>query len=98
MFNVLEVSDYYSNPNNYVFGRAYRTSSGNLQEIDGYLPGETEPIVKITEIPSNSEAEVKLEWNKLKGYAHAARFSTSNPDPIEVNIDIQMNTCYFYVD
>ena len=90
--------DDFSNPNNYVFGRAYRTASGNIQEISGYLPGETEPIVRITEIPSDSEAEAKLEWNKLKGYAHASRGTQYNPDPIEVNVDLGTFNLYNYLE
>jgi len=80
--------DDFSNINNYVFARGYRTASGNLQEISGYLPGAIEPIVSITEIPSNSEGRGKLEWNRLRGYAYAVRSTSGGPDPIDVNIDI----------
>jgi hypothetical protein len=90
--------DNFTNLDNYVFGRIYRTSSGNLQEIDGYLPGETEPIVRITEIPANSEAKGKLEWNKLKGYAYADRQSAGAPDPIEINVDIGTFNIYNYLE
>jgi hypothetical protein len=80
--------DDFSNINNYVYARGYRTASGNLQEISGYLPGALEPIVSITEIPSNSEGRGKLEWNRLRGYAYAFRTTSGGPDPIDVNIDI----------
>ena len=90
--------DDFTNEANYIFGRAYRTSSGNIQEISAYLPGETEPIVRITEIPSDSEAEAKLEWNKLKGYAHAARFTQGAKDPIEINVDLGTFNIYNKLD
>jgi hypothetical protein len=80
--------DNFSNNDNYVYARGYRTSSGNIQEISAYLPGKNDPIVKITDIPANSEGEGKLEWNKLKGYANAQRWSAGGPDPIELNVDI----------
>ncbi len=89
--------DDFSNTNNYVYGRAYRTSSGNLAEISGYLPGETEPIVSITDIPAHSEAKGKLEWNKLKGYAYARRQSAGGPDPITINVDIGTFNIYNYL-
>lgn len=83
----IDLDDFF-NQNNYVMGHCYRTSSGNFQEISGYLPGETEPIVSITEIPSNSNAIGKLEWNRLRGYAYASRSTSGGPDPIDVNIDL----------
>lgn len=89
--------DDFSNPDNYVYGRAYRSSSGNINEISGYLPGQTDPIVKITEIPANSEAKGKLTWNKLQGYAYARRQSSGGEDPIEINIDIGTFHLYNYL-
>ena len=86
--------DDFSNVNNYVYAKGYRTASGNIQEISGYLPGETSPIVKITEIPSNTEGKAKLEWNRLRGYAYAHRYTTGPPDPIDVNIDIGTFSIY----
>jgi hypothetical protein len=93
----MDPDDFY-NTDNYVFGRAYRTSSGNILEISGYLPGATDPIVKITEIPSNSEAKGKLEWNNLKGYAYVERSSSQNQDPIEIDIDIGTYNLYNYLE
>ena len=89
--------DDFSNPDNYVYGRAYRSSTGNINEISGYLPGQTDPIVKITEIPANSEAKGKLIWNKLQGYAYARRQSAGGIDPIEINIDIGTFHIYNYL-
>jgi hypothetical protein len=93
----MDPNDFY-NTDNYVFGRAYRTSNGNILEICGYLPGETDPIVRITEIPSNSEAKGKLEWNNLKGYAHVERSSAQNQDPIELDIDLGTYNLYNYLE
>jgi len=93
----MDPDDFY-NTDNYVFGRAYRTSSGNILEISGYLPGATDPIVKITEIPSNSDAKGKLEWNNLKGYAYVERSSAKNQDPIEIDIDIGTYNLYNYLE
>ena len=90
--------DDFSNPANYVYGRIYRDSTQNIQEIDGYLPGESEPIVKITDIPADSEAKAKLEWNKLQGYAYANRQSAGSPDPIEINVDIGTFNIYNYLE
>jgi hypothetical protein len=80
--------DDFTNPNNYVYGKAYRDSSGNLDEISAYLPGETVPIVSITDIPADTTGEAKLTWNKLKGYAYVDRRSAGGPDPITINVDI----------
>jgi len=82
--------DNFSNQNNYVFGRAYRTSSGGINEIGVYLPGNIspDPILKFTEIPSNADIEGKLIWNKLQGYGTASRSDSSGSDPIEFNLDI----------
>lgn len=74
--------------NNYVYGRAYRSSSGNIQRIDGYLPGASDPIVSITQIPAQSEGKAKLIWNKLEGYAYANRQTAGGDDPIDINVDI----------
>ncbi|MCK5636826.1 MAG: hypothetical protein KAH91_05330, partial [Thermoplasmatales archaeon] len=90
--------DDFSNPANYVYGRIYRDSTQNIQEINGYLPGESEPIVKITDIPSDSEANAKLIWNKLQGYAYARRQSAGSPDPIEINVDIGTFHVYNYLE
>lgn len=90
--------DDFSNPANYVYGRIYRDSSQNIQEIDGYLPGETEPIVRITDIPADSEAKAKLIWNQLQGYAYANRQSAGNPDPIELNVDIGTFNIYNFLE
>ncbi|UCD13135.1 MAG: hypothetical protein JSW60_06125, partial [Thermoplasmatales archaeon] len=74
------------NPSNYVYGKAYRDFSSNLDTIQVYLPDVTIPIVEITDIPSYSDVNAKLEWNKLKGYARAARYSTGAPDPVHFNL------------
>lgn len=88
----------FNDTRNYIFGRAYRTASGNIPGIHAYLPGETEPIISITDIPADASAEAKLEWSKLKGYARADRQSAGAPDPIEVNVDIGTFNIYNYFE
>lgn len=90
--------DNFSNIDNYAYGRIYRTSSSNIQAIDGYLPGASKPIVKITDIPASSEVKGKLEWNKLQGYAYAARTSAGGPDPIEINLEFGSATINNYLE
>jgi hypothetical protein len=85
----------FSYPDNYVYGNLYRTASGDIAEISGYLPGEDEPIVKLTEIPANMDGEGKLTWNKLEGYMDIWR-SGQQLDPVELNIDIGTFNIYNY--
>jgi len=74
------------NPNNYVYGKAYRDFSTNLDSIQVYLPNITIPIVEITNIPSYSAVNAKLLWNKLQGYARTERYSNGAPDPVNFNL------------
>lgn len=79
--------DDFSNPDNYVYAKAERTSSSDFGEINFYLPNVEIPIVQIYEIPGNALTKGKFEWNKLQGYARAQRSSSSgNKDPIKVNL------------
>ncbi|MCK5112070.1 MAG: hypothetical protein KAQ84_00880, partial [Thermoplasmatales archaeon] len=79
--------DDFTNPDNYVYAKAERTSSSDFGEINFYLPNVEIPIVQVYEIPGNALAEGKFEWNKLQGYARAQRSSPSgNKDPIKVNL------------
>jgi len=89
--------DNFSNINNYAYGRVYRDSVSNIQRINGYLPGASGPIVEITDIPASSEAKGKLEWNKLQGYAYAARTSAGGPDPIKINLEFGSVTLENYL-
>ena len=77
------------NKNNYIFGRAYRTASSSINEISVYLPGDLspEPIVRVTDIPSNADIEAKFIWAKLKGYALAERYDSASSDPFEFNLE-----------
>ncbi len=74
------------NPNNYVYGKAYRDFSTNLDSIQAYLPNISIPIVEITDIPSYSAVAAKLLWNKLQGYARTERYSDGAPDPVNFNL------------
>jgi hypothetical protein len=74
------------NPNNYVYGKAYRDFSTNLESIQFFLPNITIPIVEITDIPSYSSVDAQLIWNKLQGYARTERYSTGAPDPVNFNL------------
>ena len=78
----------FSNPDNYIYAMAYRDYSDTLDSISMKLPDITEPLIEITDIPPYSAAQGKLEWNQLKGYARAERWSQGTPDPIHFNIAI----------
>lgn len=80
------------NPSNYVYGRAYRDFSSNLEAIEVYLPNLTAPIVEITDIPSYSAVTAQLIWNKLQGFARAERYSTGAPDPVSFNLEFDTFT------
>jgi len=75
------------NPSNYVYGKAYRDYSTNLEAIEVFLPNVSTPIVEITDIPSYSAVTAQLIWNKLQGYARAERYSSGAPDPVKFNLD-----------
>jgi len=75
------------NPSNYVYGKLKHTCSSNVDSIRAFLPDEETPIVKVTDIPSYSEAKGKLYWNRLEGYAYVWRGSSGPPDPVEVNVE-----------
>ncbi|MFW6120446.1 MAG: hypothetical protein ACOC80_06045 [Petrotogales bacterium] len=77
-----------SNPSNYIYGKAYRDFSSNIDSIKLFLPdSEIDiPIVKISDIPAFSMANGKLWWNKLKGFARAERYSNGPEDPIYFNL------------
>jgi len=75
------------NPSNYVYGKAYRDFSSNLEAIELYLPNITMPIVEITDIPSYSAVTAQLLWNKLQGFARAERYSSGVPDPVSFNLE-----------
>ncbi len=85
----LNVDDFYDQEN-YVYGRAYRTSSGSINQISLYGPRTTnpEPFVEITHIPSNADIDGKILWNQLKGQVSASRSDTTTVDPIIFNVDI----------
>jgi len=79
--------DDFTNPNNYIYAKAERTSSSDFGEINFYFPNIDVPIVQVYDIPGNALARGKFEWNKLQGYARAQRLSSSgNKDPINVNL------------
>lgn len=75
------------NPNNYFYGNVQHTCSDNVACIQVFLPGESTPIVKVSEIPSESEVQAKLQWNNLEGYAEMWRGSLGPSDPVEINLD-----------
>lgn len=74
-------------PSNYVYGRIKHTCSNSIQSIRAFLPEEDTPVVKVSNIPSYSEAKGKLNWNKLEGYAYAQRGSAASASPLELNIE-----------
>jgi len=74
------------NPANYVYGDIQHTCSENVACIRAFLPAQIEPVINVTEIPAESEAKGKLNWNKLEGYAELWRGSHGPADPIELNI------------
>lgn len=78
----------FSNIDNYIYGKAYRDYSDALASIRMNLPNITTPLVEVTDIPAYSAATGRLEWNQLKGYARAERWSQGTPDPIHFNIAI----------
>lgn len=82
----VDVTDLQSSEN-YVYGNIRHTCDENIQIIRAFLPGEENPIVKVTEIPAYSEAKGKLYWNRLQGYAYIWRGSHGPADPIELNVE-----------
>ncbi|MBS3748956.1 MAG: hypothetical protein KGY65_00015 [Candidatus Thermoplasmatota archaeon] len=74
------------NPANYVYGDIQHTCSDNVACIRAFLPAQIKPIINVTEIPAESEAKGKLNWNKLEGYVELWRGSHGPADPIELNI------------
>lgn len=83
----VDINNLMSNPSNYFYGRLEHSCSSNIDSIRAFLPEEDIPIVKVTDIPSQSEIRGKLYWNKLEGYAKAWRGSTGPEDPVEINLD-----------
>lgn len=81
----LDVSNM-KNPGNYVYGNIQHTCTNNIECIQAFLPEEKTPAIKVSEIPAKSEAEGKLNWNNLKGYAKMWRGSHGPADPVEINI------------
>ncbi len=75
------------NPSNYVYGKLKHDCSSNVESIRAFLPEEDIPIVKVSDLPSYSEAKGKLYWNELQGYAYAWRGSSGPPDPVELNLE-----------
>jgi hypothetical protein len=78
----------FNDTDNYIFGKVYRDYSDPLASIRMNLPNVTLPLIEVTDIPSYSAATGKLEWNHLKGYARAERWSQGPPDPIHFNVAI----------
>ncbi len=79
--------DGFSDQNSFFSGMISHDCSSNFECIEAFLPEEDIPIVKVTEIPSYSEASGKLYWNQLKGNAYMWRSSSGPKDPIEVNLE-----------
>jgi len=79
--------DNFSYIDNYVYGKIERDSTRNIPRINGYLPGATDPIVEITDIPADSQIYGELAWNKLQGEGYASRTSAGGPDPIQINLE-----------
>ena len=82
------------NPSNYIYGDIKHTCSDNVKSIRAFLPGETIPIIKVTEIPADSEVRARLHWNKLEGYAEMWRGSLGPADPVEINLEYKGFSIY----
>ena len=84
------------NPNNYVRGRAFRTSGSDIPSIKLFLPDEEteEPIVKVTEIPAHASIQGNLEWAKLKGEVYASRGNVQYDDPVWINVQFGNYTIF----
>jgi hypothetical protein len=74
---------------NYIYGKIKHTCSSNINCVQAFLPDEETPIVKVTEIPSDTEVRGQLNWGILQGYAYVLRGSVGPPDPVEINIEYQ---------
>ena len=81
--------DDFTNPGNYISGNVYRTASSDLQYIKLFLPDPevTIPIIKVTDIPANVNADAQLYWNKLQGHAYANRAQAGAQDPVYLHLD-----------
>ncbi|MBS3777744.1 MAG: hypothetical protein KGY50_00445 [Candidatus Thermoplasmatota archaeon] len=75
------------NSANYVYGDIQHTCSDDIDCIRAFLPDESTPIIKVTEIPADSEVRGRLHWNKLEGYAEMWRGSLGPDDPVEINLE-----------
>jgi len=75
------------NSANYVYGNIQHTCSADIDCIRAFLPDEATPIIKVTEIPAESEVRGKLQWNTLEGYAEMWRGSLGPVDPVEINLE-----------
>ncbi len=76
---------------NYISGTVSHDMSSNFEEIDIYAPlsfdpAAVDPVVKFTEIPSETYANGKLYWGKLQGEFHSNRGSSGGFDPIEIDL------------
>jgi hypothetical protein len=79
--------DDFSNQGNYIYGKASRELGSNFDEINFFLPNQDLPIVRIYEIPSNAYIKGNFEWNKIKGYGEAKRWTPGPKDPVELNLE-----------
>jgi hypothetical protein len=81
--------DDFSNPENFIYARGYRTAGRDLEYVKAFLPdSQAEPVIKVTDIPAYVNAEGKLWWNKLQGHAYAVRSQAGGQDPVYINIDL----------
>ena len=79
-------NNFWTNPANYLYATADQTANSNFGEADVYLPGDTVPFLKVSDIPSNAYGLGQFWWNQLQGQLIASRTSAGNPDPIELNV------------
>lgn len=76
---------------NYVYGSVSHTMSSNFEEINIFIPtgidpNLVDPLVRFTDIPSQTNSWGQLFWGQLKGEFHIQRGSIGGFDPLEISL------------
>jgi hypothetical protein len=79
-------------------GAMSHSCNKNIEQIDFYLPSETDPVFQMLDLPATSSATARLNWNTLNGEVFATRGYIGGYDPIIVNLTYGGFEVYNYLE
>ena len=79
--------NFWTNDQNYFYGKVQRTASSDFGRINFYLPNIAIPILEVYNVPGDAMGRGQFWWNRLEANLHADRSSSGgDPDPIKLNL------------